>query len=88
MICSGTGFGTREFEEDIVNHPPHYMVAGTEAINIIADVTEGLSGLECVCVANALKYLLRCNKKDKKDQDIRKAIKYLDMWEDSKDAKV
>lgn len=72
---------------DLVNEPPHYVVAGTEAINVIADVTSGLSGLECVCVANALKYLMRCDKKGTKTQDIDKAIKYLDIWRKDKDAK-
>jgi len=62
------------------------MIAGTEAINIIGDVTKGLSGLECVCIANALKYLLRCTKKGKMRQDVKKAAKYLEMYKEEVNA--
>ena len=56
---------------DIINHPPHY--------------TEHPSKIECIEITrhlsfnrgNAIKYLWRCGKKDIVNQELKKAIWYL-----------
>ena len=56
---------------DLVKHPPHY--------------TEHPSKIECIEItrhlsfnrANAIKYLWRCGKKDSVNQELKKAIWYL-----------
>ncbi len=57
---------------DQVNHPPHYKLAGGEAI----EITEQFN----FCRGNALKYIIRAGKKDpaKEVEDLNKAIWYLD----------
>lgn len=57
---------------DQVNHPPHYKLAGSEAI----DLTEQFN----FCRGNALKYIIRAGKKDpaREVEDLNKAIWYLD----------
>jgi len=62
--------------EDVVNHPKHYQFGKFETIEVIAEVTKNLSGLEAVCVANALKYIMRFKNKNGAE-DIKKAIWYL-----------
>ena len=48
-----------------VNHPDHYQTkSGLEVIDILAAVTEDLSGIEAVDTANAMKYLCRWKKKN------------------------
>lgn len=63
-------------QSDLVNHPPHYQGDKFECIDVIAEVTKDLKGIESVCTANAIKYLWRWKKKNGK-QDIEKAIWYL-----------
>lgn len=57
---------------DQVNHPPHYKMAGIEAI----DITEQFNFNR----GNALKYIIRAGKKDpaREVEDLNKAIWYLD----------
>jgi hypothetical protein len=57
---------------DQVNHPPHYMMVGVEAI----DITEQFNFNR----GNAMKYIIRAGKKDpnKEVEDLRKAQFYLD----------
>lgn len=58
---------------DVVNHPPHYKSdSGIESI----DVIEGF-GLN-FRLGNAIKYILRHNKKGKPLEDLKKARWYLD----------
>jgi hypothetical protein len=60
-----------------VNHPDHYQTkSGLEVIDILAAVTEDLSGIEAVDTANALKYLCRWKKKNG-IQDLEKAVWYI-----------
>ena len=64
------GIGAQE--PDLINHPPHYMSkTGLEAIEVIEafDLNYNLG----VAVA----YLLRCERKGNKAQDIKKAIWHL-----------
>ena len=70
-------------EYSLVDKPKHYMVAGVEAIDIIEDVTYNLKGVQAVCLGNALKYLIRCTKKGKLLEDVKKAQVYLKRFEDS-----
>jgi hypothetical protein len=57
---------------DPVNHPPHYTThpSGIEAIELCQH--------ENFCIGNALKYLLRHQKKGEPVQDLRKAIWYIE----------
>jgi hypothetical protein len=55
----------------MVNHPPHYTVNGIEVIDIIDAFKLNFN------MGNALKYLLRADRKGNKEQDINKAIWYL-----------
>lgn len=61
---------------DPVNHPAHYTQGGIECIDALAAATVGLSGIEAVCTANAMKYLWRWKHKNGAE-DIDKAIWYL-----------
>lgn len=69
---------------DAVNSPKHYAVFdGTEAIEIIANslTQEEFRGY---CFGNLLKYRLRCGKKDDVTQELNKADKYKELYEDYK----
>ena len=59
-------------EWSAVNHPPHYTThpSGIEAIELCQH--------ENFCIGNALKYLLRHQKKGEPVQDLRKAIWYIE----------
>jgi hypothetical protein len=57
---------------DLVNQPPHYKSKGNiESIDVIESFELGFN------LGNAVKYILRCNKKGNKKQDLEKAIWYL-----------
>lgn len=56
---------------DTVNHPSHYQGKTFEVIDIIEDYELNFN------LGNALKYILRCNRKEHKKQDLEKAIWYL-----------
>lgn len=60
-----------EQQPDMVNHPKHYNVDGYEVIDIIDAFGLNFN------MGNALKYLLRSDRKGNKEQDINKAIWYL-----------
>lgn len=61
---------------DMVNHPAHYTAGGIECIEALAAATEGLTGIEAVCTANAIKYLWRWKLKNG-IQDLEKAQWYI-----------
>lgn len=61
---------------DMVNHPDHYTAGGIECIDALESATEGLTGIEAVCTANAIKYLWRWKRKNG-IQDLDKAIWYI-----------
>lgn len=66
-----------ESDDKNVSHPNHYQGAnGIEVIDVIEGFTTGLSGMEAVDTANAIKYILRWKHKNGV-QDIEKAIWYL-----------
>lgn len=56
---------------DTVNHPSHYKGKGLECIQVIEAFELGF------CLGNAIKYILRAGKKGRKDEDLKKAIWYL-----------
>ncbi len=58
-------------EREMVNHPDHYQGNKMEVIDIIEDYSLGFS------LGNAVKYILRADKKGNKKQDLEKAIWYL-----------
>lgn len=57
---------------DEVHHPPHYTAhpSGIECI----DVAEHMG----FCLGNAIKYIWRADSKGNKEQDLRKAIWYIE----------
>ena len=62
---------------DNVNNPNHYKLScGVESIEIIKRVL-GLKGFVAFCLGNILKYLIRAEKKNGKE-DYKKAAKYLE----------
>lgn len=69
----------KNLNEDImVAKPPHYQAAnGMEVINVIEAFTDGLTGMEAVDTANAIKYILRWKKKNGV-QDLKKAKWYIE----------
>lgn len=72
-------------KKEMVNHPDHYHPGTYEAINVI-EAWLGKEGCFNFCVANALKYIARLDKKEsdflskenKTIEDLRKAIWYLE----------
>ena len=56
----------------MVNHPPHYQIAGTEVINILEEMGPHYEGIEGFHVLTAAQYILRAHKKGGW-QDIEKA---------------
>lgn len=72
-------------KKEMVNHPDHYHPGIYEAINVI-EAWLGKEGCFNFCIANALKYIARLDKKEsdflskenKAIEDLRKAIWYLE----------
>ena len=59
-------------DREMVNHPDHYQGNGSmEVIDIIENYDLGFS------LGNAIKYILRSNKKGSAKQDLKKAIWYI-----------
>jgi hypothetical protein len=59
-------------QREMVNHPDHYQGSGgMEVIDIIENYNLGFS------LGNAIKYILRSNKKGSAKQDLKKAIWYI-----------
>ena len=58
--------------KEMVNHPQHYNFGKIEAIEVIEDWKLGFN------LGNAVKYIGRCEHKGTKEQDIKKAIWYLE----------
>ena len=71
---------------DNVNNPNHYKLGcGIESIEIIKKVL-GTQGFVAFCLGNILKYLIRAEKKNGKE-DYKKAAKYLE-WVIERDNKI
>lgn len=56
---------------DNVNHPSHYTFGKIEVIDVITDWNMNY------CLGNAIKYIARCEHKENKIQDLKKAIWYI-----------
>jgi len=56
--------------QDMVNHPPHYLTGAIQPADFITD--QGL----CFLLGNAVKYIVRSNRKGARKQDLEKAIWY------------
>jgi hypothetical protein len=62
----------KESQVDLINQPPHYKSAGgIESIEVIESFELNFN------LGNAIKYILRCNKKGNKKQDLGKAMWYI-----------
>lgn len=61
---------------DMVNHPPHYNCNGIEVKDIIKAYTADLKGYTAWCTSNAIKYILRWDKKNGLE-DLKKAQWYI-----------
>jgi hypothetical protein len=59
-------------KEDLVNSPSHYQGEKMEVIDIIDDFNLNFN------TGNAIKYILRANKKGNRKQDLLKAMWYLE----------
>lgn len=99
-VKSNDGGGTVYFNEDeleiqsivpgsltkeLVNRPKHYeLFEDVEAIEVISRslTKEEFRGY---CFGNLLKYRLRCGKKDNVEQELAKADKYKELYENYKD---
>jgi len=57
--------------EDLVNSPKHYQGNGIEVIDIIDSFDLNFN------LGNSIKYILRCDKKGNKKQDLEKALWYI-----------
>jgi len=56
---------------DKVNHPSHYNTGKIEVIDAILDWKLNF------CLGNAIKYIARCEHKENKEEDLKKAIWYI-----------
>ena len=65
-------------EDDPVQSPKHYKVAGIEVRDIQKELCAPLIGQEAADLSNAIKYLLRCPKKGKMLEDLKKARQHID----------
>ena len=74
---AGTRVGMYSYETvDAVNHPPHYMTGGIETLDVIR-AKMSPDRFQGYLMGNVLKYLLRCEYKEKRIEDIKKAQFYL-----------
>ena len=69
--------GLYESKDKMVSHPSHYQCGKYEALDIIAEATRDLTGIFATDTGNALKYLLRWNKKGSPRQDLEKSMFYI-----------
>lgn len=67
-----TGEYCCQANNDMIDHPTHYKGTSLEVIDIIEDFHLDF------CLGNAIKYILRCDKKGRKIEDLKKAIWYLE----------
>jgi hypothetical protein len=76
-------YGDETYDDEIhdsISSPPHYKLEGLdiESIEVIQAVL-GVKGFDAFCRGNALKYLIRADKKNG-IEDLKKARVYLE-WE-------
>lgn len=66
------GWCCKSSKKEMVDHPSHYQGKRFEVIDIIEDYDLGFN------LGNAIKYILRAGHKDGYEQDLKKAIWYLE----------
>lgn len=66
-----SGFTAMKKDDDMINNPSHYQGNVLEVIDVIEDFHLNFS------LGNAVKYILRANKKKNKIEDLQKAIWYI-----------
>ena len=66
-----------DMEPDMVNHPPHYTHGGVECIEAL-EAMLGAEGFNAYCRGTAVKYLWRTGHKWDAEEDLKKAIWYLE----------
>ena len=74
-------------ENDVVNRPNHYMVAGIEVRDIQKELCSPFLGQEAADLSNAIKYLLRSPRKGKLVEDLKKCRKHIDWLIESMEGK-
>jgi len=62
---------SEERRKEAVNHPEHYNPGPLETINIIEAYELGFN------LGNAIKYILRADRKGRREEDLQKALWYL-----------
>jgi hypothetical protein len=71
---------TPEETASAIDHPSHYAGEKYECIEVMREVF-GEEATKHFCICNAFKYLWRCGKKhESPDEDIKKAIWYLNKY--------
>ena len=73
---STLGIITEKPHDDVVNHPPHYTTGGIETLDVIRAKMSS-DRFQGYLMGNVLKYILRCEYKEKRIEDIKKAQFYL-----------
>lgn len=69
-----------QLSDDPVEHPNHYAnTARVECIDVMEDIF-GKDSVKSFCLCNAFKYIFRCEHKENKLQDIKKAQWYLNKY--------
>lgn len=64
-------------QPDMVNHPPHYTHGGVECIEAL-EAMLGAEGFNAYCRGTAVKYLWRTGHKWDAEEDLKKAIWYIE----------
>ena len=64
-------------KHDMVNHPPHYNKGSIEVIDIIELLNTPYH------IGNAIKYICRSDSKGNEEQDLQKALWYLNRYSNS-----
>lgn len=81
------GFTVVSPASDPVNHPTHYTAGKVECIDALEAATAGLTGIEAVCTASAIKYLWRWKRKGG-HEDLAKARWYINRLLDVVPARI
>jgi len=68
--------------EDNVNSPDHYTMGGHEAVKVIESKLSP-EQFQGYLLGNILKYTMRCNYKEKFEEDLKKAQWYLNKLVDT-----
>ena len=76
-----TNLNLSSIEKDTVNHPDHYCNGSIECVDAMI-AAYGKKDVEIFCRVNAFKYLWRCKYKNNYNEDLSKALWYLNKAEE------